>query len=129
MFQKCYELEYIDLSSFDTSNVTNMSWMFNQCNKLKEIKGINKFNTNKVSDMNTMFQACYELEYLDLSNFDTINVNNMSWMFNQCNNLKYLNLLNFTINCKIDNMLIFNGKNECTFISNNKKLIELFNSS
>ena len=46
-----------------------MRWMFNECKKLKEIKGINKFITNKVIDLNTMFQDCRELEYLDLSNF------------------------------------------------------------
>ena len=38
MFQECDELEYLDLSNFDTSNVTNMSYMFNECNKLKQIE-------------------------------------------------------------------------------------------
>ena len=71
VFQACYELEYLDLSNFNTSNVTDMSWMFNECYKLKEIKGIHKFITNKVTNMQSMFQKCYELEYLDLSNFDT----------------------------------------------------------
>ena len=28
IFQYCYELEYIDLSNFDTSNVIDMSFMF-----------------------------------------------------------------------------------------------------
>ena len=51
MFQECKELEYLDLSNFDTSNVTDMAWMFNQCNKLKEIKGLNKFKTHKVTNM------------------------------------------------------------------------------
>ena len=40
-----------------------MSFMFNNCHKLKEIKGINKFITNKVTAMNSMFQSCHELEY------------------------------------------------------------------
>ena len=35
MFQRCAELEHVDLSNFDTSNVTNMSFMFNQCNRIK----------------------------------------------------------------------------------------------
>ena len=60
MFQLCEELEYLDLSNFNIENVTKMNHMFNQCHKLKEIKGINKFITNKVTDMNTMFQLCKE---------------------------------------------------------------------
>ena len=31
MFQECKELEYLDLSNFDTSNVTKMNHMFNKC--------------------------------------------------------------------------------------------------
>ena len=64
MFENCNEIEYLDLSNFNTENVTDMSGMFNDCNKLKEIKGINKFNTNKVTVMNTMFQACNVIEYI-----------------------------------------------------------------
>ena len=102
--------------------------MFNKCNKLKELKGINKFITNKVTDMNTMFGTCYELEYLDLSNYNTSNVTNMSFMFNNCNKLKYLNLLNFSIkkDCKTDN--IFNKlNNKCNLVTKNKILKNLFN--
>ena len=106
-----------------------MSFMFNQCHKLKEIKGINKFNTNKVTDMNSMFGECYELEYLDLSNFNTSKVTNMSWMFFNCNKLKYLNLLNFSINCDTKNMLRNVPKKNCQFITNNKDLLILYNSS
>ena len=88
MFQQFNELVYIDLSNFNTANVTNMSYMFNHCHKLKEIKGINKFNTNKVTDISGMFQQCNELEYLDLTNFDISNVNKMNHMFNECHKLK-----------------------------------------
>ena len=65
-----------------------MNHKFNECYKLKEIKGINKLNTDKVTDMNTMFQECKELEYLDLSNFNTSNVTKMNHMFNKCHRLK-----------------------------------------
>ena len=102
--------------------------MFNECHKLKEIKGINKFNTNKVTDMQIMFQQCKELEILDLSDFGASKVTDMSWMFNECNKLKYLNLLNFSINCDIENMLTFDSKKNCQFITNNKDLLNLYNS-
>ena len=130
MFQLCYELEYLNLSNFDTSKVTDFSYMFNNCNKLKEIKGVENFKTNEVTNMKAMFQSCYELEKLDLSKYDTSKVSDMSYMFNNCNKLKYLNILNFTINrCDTKNMLKFKRENNCEFITNNEELKKLYKSS
>ena len=129
MFQFCTEIEKIDLSGFDTSNVTNMSYMFNKCKKLKEIKGLNTFITNNVKDMARMFNECSELENLVLTSFETPNVTNFSSMFNKCNNLKYLNLLNFEINGTTKNMFGFENKNTCNFITNNEELLRLYNSN
>ena len=129
MFQFCTEIEKIDLSGFDTSNVTNMSYMFNKCKKLKEIKGLNTFITKNVKDMARMFNECSELENLVLTSFETPNVINFSSMFNKCNNLKYLNLLNFEINGTTKNMFGFENKNTCNFITNNEELLRLYNSN
>ena len=129
MFQFCTEIEKIDLSGFDTSNVTNMSYMFNKCKKLKEIKGLNSFITKNVKDMARMFNECSELENLVLTSFETPNVTNFSSMFNKCNNLKYLNLLNFEINGTTKNMFGFENKNTCNFITNNEELLRLYNSN
>ena len=74
-----------------------------------------------------MFQSCYELEYIDLSNFDTSNVTDMSYMFKECKKLKYLNLSNFKINCKTKEM--FSVADNCNFITNNKNILDLYNSS
>ena len=71
-----------------------MGWMFNNCHKLKEIKGINNFNTSKIINMTTMFQDCYEVEYVDLSNFNISNVYSIVDMFNICINLKEIKLIN-----------------------------------
>ena len=65
-----------------------MGWMFNRCNKLKEINGINNFITSLVTKMNSMFNQCYELEYLDLSSFNTSNVTEIHMMFAECHKLK-----------------------------------------
>jgi surface protein len=62
MFEECFELEYLDLSNFNTSNVVDMSFMFNKCYKLKEIKGINNFNIKKVNNMIEMFSDCFSLK-------------------------------------------------------------------
>ncbi len=90
LFNFCQEIESLDLSNFDTSNVQNMKTMFNGCKSLKEIKGLNKFNTINVTDMRAMFEWCLELESLDLSNFNTSNVIYMPYMFNKCSKLKKL---------------------------------------
>ena len=71
MFQQCKELLYLDLSNFNTSKVTDMSWMFAGCHKLKEIKGINNFNTNNATKINSIFKGCNQLLNLDLPNFNT----------------------------------------------------------
>jgi len=68
--------------------------MFNECYKLKEIKGINNFNTCKVINMREMFQSCQELEYLDLNNFNTSQVTDMTYMFNKCYKLKEIKGIN-----------------------------------
>ena len=60
-----------------------MAFLFNNCNNLKEIKGLNNFITNKVTDIQSMFQSCFKLEYIDLSNFDTSNVTIMDYMFDE----------------------------------------------
>ena len=88
MLQLSIGFKKLDLSNFYTSNVFDMSYMFNKCYQLKEIKGINKFNTINVNNMKDIFVECKEIEYLDLSNFNTSNVTNMNCMFNKCYKLK-----------------------------------------
>ena len=41
MFQECKEIEYLDLSNFDTSNVSNSRCMFFGCDNLKTLNILN----------------------------------------------------------------------------------------
>ena len=73
----------LDLSNFDTSNVTNMHRMFQGLPNLTELK-IQSFNTKKVKDMQGMFLRSFMNPangILDISNFDTRNVIAMTNMF------------------------------------------------
>ena len=56
---------------------------------------LSNFNTNNVTDMSLMFYKCSSLKELNLNNFNTNNVTNMRWMFSGCSSLKELNLKNF----------------------------------
>ena len=92
------EVKIEGLENLETSNVTNMSNMFYDCNKLTNLD-VSKFNTSKVTDMSNMFYNCRELTSLDLSNFDTSNVRKMYGMFMECRRLKSLDVSKFdTIN-------------------------------
>ena len=71
----------IDLSKFNTSNVTDMNHMFREC-KATSI-GLSNFDTSKVTTMQHMFNQC-EATSLDLSNFDTSKVTDMRCMFYEC---------------------------------------------
>ena len=68
----------IDLSGFDTSNVTDMSGMF--YNSQATSLDLSSFDTSNVTDMNGMFYNS-QAATIDLSSFDTSNVTNMQTMF------------------------------------------------
>ena len=91
IFYGCNSLTNIDLSNFNTQNVTNMSYMFWGCNALTNID-LSNFNTQNVTNMCGMFSECNSLTNIDLYNFNTQNVTNMSGMFYGCNSLikKYI---------------------------------------
>ena len=88
-------LERIDFGEgFNTTNVTDMSYMFGNCSSLTNLD-LSNFNTENVTDMYGMFTSCSGLTSLDLSSFNTANVTNMSWMFGDCSSLTSLDLSNF----------------------------------
>ena len=79
---------------FDTSNVTNMTYMFYNCKALTSIN-ISSFNTENVTDMNHMFSECSSLSNLDLSNFDLTSLSddlNHDSTFQDCTSLQTINI-------------------------------------
>ncbi len=87
MFDNCWELTSLNLSSFNTAKVTDMNNMFFGCEALTSLN-LSSFNTAKVTDMNYMFCGCRGLTSLDLSNFNTSKVTDMRSMFYSCSNLQ-----------------------------------------
>ena len=96
MFHGCKALTQLNLSNFNTSQITDMSSMFAGCEKLTELD-LSNFDTHKVTNMSGMFDYCKKLTKLNLSNFNTSKVTNMSFMFEDCSALTQLDLSNFDI--------------------------------
>ena len=84
LFAATYRLTTLDLSNFDTSNVTTMLGMFvadTQTMALEKIIFGKKFDTSNVTPLAFMFSYCPNLVSLDLTSFDTSNVTNSRFMF------------------------------------------------
>ena len=118
MFGGCSSLTSIDLSSFNTSQVTNMDEMFGGCSSLASID-LSSFNTSKVTNMDGMFGGCSSLTSIDLSSFNTSKVTNMDRMFGTCSSLISLDLSNFNTS-KVTNMQsMFDGCSSLTSLDLN----------
>ena len=100
--QKIKNILEIDLSNFDTSQVTNMNNMFDGMTNLTTLN-LSNFDTSRVTDMQYMFSYASNLTSLNLSNFDTSKVTNMRYMFYGMSNLAILNLSSFDTS-KVTNM-------------------------
>ena len=88
------DLTEINTELFDTSETTDMSFMFSGAMRLTSLD-VSHFDTSKVADMQGMFELCDSLTSLDVSNFNTSQVTNMSRMFSDCSSLTSLNLSNW----------------------------------
>ena len=87
----------------DTSNVTNMEWMFANCSRLTSVP---QLDTSKTTIFNYMFNECYSLT--TIPQFDTSKVESMYGMFNGCYNLTSIPQLNTSNVTQMTNMF-----NEC----------------
>ncbi|MDO4400015.1 MAG: BspA family leucine-rich repeat surface protein, partial [Coriobacteriia bacterium] len=94
MFANCTNITALDLSPLNTANATNMSGLLSWCTHLTTLD-LSSFDTNNVTDMSSMFYHCENLASLDLSSFDTSNVVNLRFCFADCHNLDTLDLSNF----------------------------------
>ena len=103
MFRNCKSIQSIDVSNFDTSQVTDMSLMFNGCSSLKSLEL--KFDTKNVENMSSMFRGCTNINSIILTNFETSNVKDFNEMFHECPNLSYLDISNFSHNGYLENFL------------------------
>ena len=126
MFWGCKSIINLNLSNFNTQNVTNMSHMFGGCNTLQSLTLFN-FNTQNVTNMHRMFLCCYLLKNLNLSTFNTQNVTDMGFMFGGCYSLTNLNLSNFNTLKVFDMLGMFDGCNSLSLTANDYKIIAEFN--
>lgn len=115
-FNRCSELQNVNLTDWDTGNCTTFRWMFYGCHNLLHVGDISHWDTTYITTTHRMFYECYLLQSIDLSGwntprlsictemfrycsalvsvdisgFDTTNITNADDMFRNCSNLQYI---------------------------------------
>ena len=74
-------------SSFADARPTSTYEWFDGMEKLQTITGLSYLNTSEVTNMASMFEDCTKLTILDLSTFNTSKVTTMESMFRNCGSL------------------------------------------
>jgi len=76
MFNGCSNLKTVP--ELDTSNVTNMGYMFYNCSSLESVP---ELDTSNVTDMSYMFSSCSNLKDIDLYKYLSSNIKSIDSKF------------------------------------------------
>ena len=96
MFRDCSQLQTLDVSNWNVSNVTYMNDAFFNCSSL-EVLDVSKWDTRKVISMSATFQGCSKLTTIDVSKWDTSSLTNIAGMFHNCKSVQSLNMAHFDV--------------------------------
>ena len=75
------DLRSIPIGQWDVSRVTNMFYLFKECNTFNE--PLDNWDVSNVTDMSNMFENCHEFNQ-PLNNWNVSNVTEMTGMFYKC---------------------------------------------
>ena len=112
MFENSRVSSNADLSGWDTSNVTNMSNMFRSASVYRFT--VTNWDTSHVTNMSGMFSGYSLSSYrsLDVSKWDTSSVTNMSNMFSGREHLTSLDVSKWDTSSVTNMSYMFSGCNE-----------------
>ena len=127
LFEDCHSLILVDLSNLIIKKVNSIKSMFKRCYSLKFVNFFD-FYTSNISEMNIMFYDCHSLNSIDLSTFDTSKITDMHQMFYNCINMEYINLLNFTdINNPLTENMFYGIKDNTVICIDKNKAPSIYN--
>ena len=96
--------------SFASVRTTSCYSWFSDFYSLGTIKGLENLNTSEVTNMKYMFAYCFSLTSLDLSSFNTAKVTDMGYMFNSCDELETIYVSDgWTVENVTNSGLMFSG--------------------
>ena len=121
MFINCIDITEVDLTNFDSSEVTNIHAMFFGCTSLISV---NMPNFNVYNDiLNTrMFYECRSLEYINIVNFEINDISNYDEMFKDTPEKLIVCTTSMKLNQAFKGCEFMNCKNINNIINNNNEV-------
>ena len=113
MFMGNASLETVDITGCDTSMVTAADSMFQNCIKLREVKGIDELNLTKCTNTSNMFVGCSSMTAFNTNKWHLDSVNNCEGMFQNCALVTSLDFSSYNFNKDSS----INFKNMCSGMS------------
>lgn len=107
MFSECQEVTTLDLSTWETGNVTDFYGTFSGMQSLQFNSTIGNLDVSAGKNLSGMFQYCYA--FVDIAfgkGFDTSAAEDMSAMFHHCINMETLDLSYFNTR-NVDNFVMY----------------------
>lgn len=109
LFNGDSQLESVDATNLDFSNVTSVANMFAGCWVLTTVGDSSAWNTAKVTNMRSFFDSDKQLKALNTANWDTSQVTNMSNIFFNNQTLTTLEVANWDVSKVTDLSYAFSG--------------------
>ena len=122
MFSACSKLTALDVSKWNVSNVTALSYTFSGCSSLSELD-VSKWNVNKVTTLEFTFSGCSKLTSIDVSDWVVDNVTNMQCAFNRMSKLQMLDLSKWNTSKTTNTNEMFGHNYELTTIYTSDKFV------
>ena len=89
LFHNCRDLKVLRVGGWHASGVVNMSYLFCNCVNLTRITGLETWDISKVEDMTSCFQNCSNICYLSLP-WNMSSVKYLNNMFFGCHKLNHI---------------------------------------
>lgn len=120
MFYRSYNLAELNISTFNTSNVKTMEYMFGTDDKSNLMKLINinfgdNFDTSKTENFLRMFRNCANIKEINVSNWNLSSALITRQMFDKCKKLKTLDVSKWNLSSCKNFLAMFQG---CEVIEN-----------
>ena len=115
VFARDRNLQQIRISSWDTSQVLSMQGAFVACSSLSSVGDLSLWDTSQVTTLSNAFNSCSSLTDLDsIAGWDTSQVTTLSKTFNSCSSLTSLDLATWDISRVTNLSYVFTGCSSLT---------------